>query len=404
MPESSYPDPRLAADLDAVDAALDGRRVEADRQSLAELAVLLRDERPAVDAETARRLDERFAAARRQSPPAAGRRRRLWAAVTRGGRTWWPAATAVACVLLAAVVVFDQLRGAAPLGEERMPEAGATAARPGEERSAPDVRRAERAAGEDMAGSGAAAPMPPAVPGGTVSDPTDASRRRLVERSAFLTLTTGPGDLTDVASRIVRATDDAGGYVASSTVGEAAGRTGGASFELRVPARELPKTLAALSRLADVTERSETTRDITADAGRTSRRIEELRAERRGLLRALERAAGPGEAARIRARLRVVARRTAAERSAGRRLRSRAAFATVSVHLVADADAGGAGGDGRWTPGDAVKTAVRVLEVAAGVAVVAAALALPLGLVAVALAWGARLAARRRRVRLPDAG
>ena len=61
-----------------------------------------------------------------------------------------------------------------------------------------------------------------------------------------------------------------------------------------------------------------------------------------------------------------------------RRVDNRASYANVSVTLVADRSGGAAiGDDGRWTPGDAFADAVRVLEVAAGVALLVLAIALP---------------------------
>jgi hypothetical protein len=406
MSDSASRKTRIVEDLDVIDAALAGRATAPGDRPLADLALLLRDERSTPDAEAAHRLDERLAASLAESRQRGRRPQpRRWA-IAGVRRTWWPALAAVACVLLAAVFVLDGMRNSAlpgrvgasddAAGGRALPSAGSEAARP-------EAAGGSTAQSADPAAREATAPGVAAPPVGSLSDPTDLRERRLVERSAFLTLTTKPEDLADVASRIVRATDDAGGFVASSTVGETADDAGGGSFELRVPVRELPRTLAALSRLAQVSERSQSTRDVTADAGRTARRVAELRAERRGLLRALERAESANEAARIRARLRVVARRTQALRAAGRRLRDRAAFATISVSLVADADAGAGIGDGRWTPGDAVRTAIRVLEVAVGVALVAAALAVPLGLVAAAALLTSRVVTRRRRSRVLDA-
>ena len=408
MPDAPPPDPRMLGDLDAIDAVFDGRAVDAEHRPVADLAVLLRAERPTLDPQALRRLDKRFAGSLADSrrPSSVGRRWRARRSRALGSRrAWWPALAAVACVLLAAVVVLAELQRGALLdpASPGSGSAGGAAAMRGQEEAALQADRAAPAAEAGSAVPEAADPVGPAGLGGAPGDPTDARERRLVERSAFLTLSTTPDDLADVASRIVRTTDEAGGYVASSTVGETADDRGGADFQLRIPARELPRTLAALSRLAQVTERSESTRDVTADAGRAARRLAELRAERRGLLRALERAESAGESARIRARLRVVARREAAVRAADRRLRSRAAFATISVSLVADADAGSAVADGRWTPGDAVRTAVRVLEVAVGVALVAAAMAVPLGFVAVGALLVSRLASRRRRSRVLDA-
>ena len=52
---------------------------------------------------------------------------------------------------------------------------------------------------------------------------------------------------------------------------------------------------------------------------------------------------------------------------------------------------------GAWTPGDAFDDALRVLEVAAGVAVIAAAIAAPAALIAWLLGWPARRGVTRRR-------
>jgi uncharacterized iron-regulated membrane protein len=87
-----------------------------------------------------------------------------------------------------------------------------------------------------------------------------------------------------------------------------------------------------------------------------------------------------------------------------RRVNNRAAFSTVSVTLVADRDAGASGGeDDDWTPGDAAKDALRVLEVAAGVALIVLAVVLPLALLAALAAIAARWTRRRRREQALDA-
>jgi hypothetical protein len=71
---------------------------------------------------------------------------------------------------------------------------------------------------------------------------------------------------------------------------------------------------------------------------------------------------------------------------------------------VADRDgsAGPSDDGGRWTPGDALADSLRVLEVAAGIAVIVLAIALPLALLAAIAAGGARLARGRRRERALD--
>ena len=101
----------------------------------------------------------------------------------------------------------------------------------------------------------------------------------------------------------------------------------------------------------------------------------------------------------IRARLEIVSREISSARRSLRRVNNQANFADVSVQLVprsSDVD------EGAWTPGDAFDDAVRVLEVGAGVLVIASAVLLPIALVWL-LAWlGRRTAVRRRRERALD--
>jgi hypothetical protein len=178
----------------------------------------------------------------------------------------------------------------------------------------------------------------------------------------------------------------------------------GGSFELRVPVARLDKAVADLSRLAEVRERTQSSRDITAETVSARERLREARREREGLLRALARATTLNETEAVKARLRDVNRQIATARASLRRVVNRATYANLSVALVAER--GGAAGpiedDGRWTPGDALRDSVRVLEVAAGIAVIALAIALPLGLLAGLAALLARTLGHRRRERALD--
>src|SRR5215213_8616867 len=100
MPEMT---PEIERELAALDDALAGRRVAPDLTELGELALALRDERPAIDAGFATRLDER---ARRGFSDEEPRRAGV------SGRRWWSAlvsapafATALAVGLVALVLV-----------------------------------------------------------------------------------------------------------------------------------------------------------------------------------------------------------------------------------------------------------------------------------------------------------
>ena len=195
-----------------------------------------------------------------------------------------------------------------------------------------------------------------------------------------------------------------GGFVVSSTVNSSQGGGGGA-FELRIPTRNLDAAMAALSRLGRVRERAQRSQDITALAVSARSRLQDARTERKSLLRQLADAVTLTETESIRARLKLVSQEIERARAEVRRVNNRAAFSTVSVTLIADSSAGapGAGEDDNWTPGDAAEDALRVLEVAAGVALIVLAVALPLALLAGMAAIAARWTRRRRREHALDA-
>jgi hypothetical protein len=233
------------------------------------------------------------------------------------------------------------------------------------------------------------APSPPlpAVPSSTP---------RKVQRAAELTLTPAPDEVQDTADGVVRETQAAGGYVQTSSI-----RTrddgGSASFTLRVPSAKLDDTLAALSRLAHVGALSQSSTDITAQTASAADRLSDARAERRALLAALGRATTDRQIASLKARLRDNRSEIARRQGALDAQRRRADLATVSVEIDSAGQAATPADDGAWTPGDALRDAGRVLEVAGGVALIALAVLAPLGVLAALALLGARAVRRRRR-------
>jgi hypothetical protein len=214
-----------------------------------------------------------------------------------------------------------------------------------------------------------------------------------------------PSQLDTVADRIVQTADSNGGFVVSSSVNTSQDG-GGGDFLLRVPSARLDTVLGQLSRLAHVRERRQATQDIPAQHTSARDRLENARAERSGLLRRLARAITDAEAASIKAQLRDVSARIGRAKADLARVDNRASFSNVAVSLAADPRAsapGSKGGDNRWSPGDAARDAVRVLEVAAGVALIALAIGVPLGLLVLAGVLTARWSARRSRRRALDA-
>jgi hypothetical protein len=202
----------------------------------------------------------------------------------------------------------------------------------------------------------------------------------------------------------VRTVDRFGGIVASSAIGSDES-SGEATFELRIPTGRLDDALAALSKLGHVAQRRQSLVDITRSFTSVQDRLSDARAERRGLLRALAGAATQRQVDSLRARLRDVRSRIARRSGDLDALRRRADQSRVSVTVRADGrrPGAGAGSGGSWSPSDAARDALRVLEVIAGVALVALAVLAPLALLAALVALGVRSGRRRRRKGALDA-
>jgi Domain of unknown function (DUF4349) len=404
MPDLS---PDVERELEALDDALAGRRVAPDLTELGELALLLREDRPQPTDGFGRSLDnrvERGFPGRDPRTRASGRRWLTW-------QGWMaPALGVTATAVLVAVIAVSGPHGgesgggggAASTAEESSGAGGAAAAG-GARSSAEDA--AGGGSGGDEAASAAPAPqsVAPAPSPGTPG--VDGREQRKVERSASLTLATRPRYIDGVSARIQEVTREQGGFVVTSSVSSSTGG-GGGTFELRIPTRNLDDAIAALSRLAAVRERAQRAQDITAQSVSARSRLKDAKTERQSLLKQLADATTVPETESIRARLRLVSAEIERARAEVRRVNNRAAFSTVAVTLVADRSAAAPGAEeenGSWTPGDAAHDALRVLEVIAGVALIAAAIAVPLALVGLLAATGLRFTRRRRREHALDA-
>jgi hypothetical protein len=400
----------LTRELAALDDALAGRPVDADLADLAELATLVRDERPEPGPAFTRSLDWRV----ERGFPRAGKRRL-------SGITW-PKITLPALGMAASVLLVVVIATSVPGDSDEEGGSGggsvATTAEPGSasgdggsaasgDESAARKESAPSAADAIEPDTGAGAPAP-AVVGPLPIPPeprpnADRRGRRSVERSAQIVTATPPREVDRAASRIIRVADDLGGYVVASQV------TSGSSgeFELRVPERRLQRALSRLSGIGKVRERTQSSQDITAAVVSVEERLKDARTERRSLLRQLAKAATPNQTESIRGRLRLVSQQIAAAKRDLRRVKTRASYSTIAVQLLADRRAASDDDEeddsAGWTPGDALDDAVRILEFSAGVLLVAGALLLPVGLVALLVWLALRQAAQRRRERALDA-
>jgi hypothetical protein len=364
-------DPAVAAELEALEAALAG-----DAAAEPELAALVRDvraEAPAMAPEFRARLDRRVE--RRFERPLP---RRRFASV----RPLIPALGVAGCVLAAIVAVA--LTAGGGTNDSASSGAGGRPLVTTQNESADAAK-----SGSAGSGGGSASSSTPSL-----AAPVAPARQRRVERSTRLELTTT--DVQKASDGVVRATQAAGGFVQSSQVATGDGRST-ASFVLRVPTNRLDDALARLSKLGHVKSLQQSADDITGAYDGASARLAEARAERRGLLRALAKATTAQEISSLRSRIADNRRELQRYQREFNAVRNRANFATVGVDVTGVArKQTAAPGHGSWTPGDAAHDAVRVLEVSAGVALIALAVLVPLGLVGAAGGFAA-LALRRRR-------
>jgi hypothetical protein len=398
--------PDAERELEAIDHALDGRRVAADLTELGELALLLREDRPRPTDGFRRDLDSRVARGFPGRDPRARASARRWF-------TWhdWMGPGLAGALAVGLVALVVALPGGSD--DEDAAGGGGSVAMSQESGDSSGAAAPQAAAEDNAAGSAGeeaeslAAPDEQAVPPAPAqgSPRTDGRDERKVERSASLRLAAPPRAIDRVSGEIQEVTQQYGGFVVASTVSSS--RTGGGgTFQLRIPARNLDDAMTALARLAAVRERSQRSEDITAQAVSARSRLQDAKAERTSLLKQLADADTLLESESIRARLRLVSREIEQARADVRRVNNRASFSTVAVTLVADRTAAAPGAeedDGAWTPADAWNDALRVLEVIAGIALIALAIALPLLLVGALAALALRILRRRRREHALDA-
>jgi hypothetical protein len=188
------------------------------------------------------------------------------------------------------------------------------------------------------------------------------------------------------------------GYVNNSTVTAAGGPGAYARFELTVPSDLLPSAMTQLSELryARVVSRTDTSNDVTNQWGSTSAQLARARALRTSLLGQLQNAVSQSQIDAIKARLADVDARISRAETALRSLGHRVSYSQISLTVDERVPVPLSHRSHGFTLGKAAHDAGRVLEVAAGVALIALAVLVPLSLV-VALLWWAAMAARRRR-------
>jgi hypothetical protein len=452
--EDELIDPEIAEQLDAIDATLAGDPVDPRFAEIAELALLLaasRPEppRPEFAAELDRRVQARFRAA---AEPAAR------SGSPDGARAWWrvapwlgAAGTALAAVV-AAVVVVTAVGGtpatrdlsAANHGREglavRQSAASAAAQSPPSAKAAAPLRNgahqsvvpaqaatssAPGAGGAASAGStpttattvtdgaGAtvnaptfAAPLTitPSPPAATPSPAPVPNGRRIVQ-SSTLALGAPAKRIDAVAQEIFNVVAQVNAIVQRSNVVSTGGLDANAQFQLRVPSSELATALTLLSRLryASVISRTDATQDVNSPYLSGQRDLAAAERTRAALRVQLAAATTDTEIAALKTKLVAVnaeiARDSAALTSLNRRIAYSQVYVSLQASTVTPVAGDSGGGFGLHQAGH---DAIRVLEVSAGVALIALAVLLPLALLAALAWWIAAATQRRRRERALD--
>ena len=252
------------------------------------------------------------------------------------------------------------------------------------------------------AGGGAAAEQAPessvsptpAVPPQTTDRSFAPGRERRIERSARMSLQVPDDRLEKAGQGIVDTAERYRGYVLSSSLGTGQDEDGG-TYELRVPAADLRDALRDLGRLGTVRSQSQNGQDVTAGYVSATDRLQSARAERRSLLRRLERSGTDTQTEALRRQLELNAQQVSSLRGQLRDLRVRTDYAAVSVTLSSRDDGAATGGSGDGL-GGALDDALGSLSDSVELLVRALGVAIPVGVLAL-LAWLAARTVRRRR-------
>jgi Domain of unknown function (DUF4349) len=241
---------------------------------------------------------------------------------------------------------------------------------------------------------------------GTVVRPFDKAASpvtgRKIERSAYVTLGTKPGEVAGAAARVYEAVHAANGVVLHSKVQSGSSGATGAYFELLIPSAKLDDALSAFSQIAEVRERHDATNDITAPTVGAAEELRDSNASIEGLLKELGDTETEAERESVEARLREERGRHASIRARLDHLDKRASMSEVTVRIVTDHGAGvtpPSKDGGSWGVGDALHDAGHILTIAAGVALIGLAILGPIALIALAFWLANRFRVRRLRER-----
>ena len=226
--------------------------------------------------------------------------------------------------------------------------------------------------------------------------PAGGQEERKVERDAQMTLAAPADEVQDVTNEAITVVESNRGTVESSQTSGTEDQAR-ATLQLVIPTRTLDTTLDQLSDLADVKSLSEGTVDITRPFVDAKDELAGLRAERVALINQIQAADTEEELDQLRARLDDLLNAIAQARADFDNIQRRAALSNVTLQITSEgAD------EGDWSFDEAIDDAGRVLEVGAGIALIAGAVLLPLALVGAIIYFVMSAARNRARERALD--
>jgi len=441
-------DPMIAEELDAIDATLAGDPVDPRFAELAELALLLAAERPdGPRPEFAHELDRRVQARFRRAgggpvasgsggSAAGGAGAGSWRARARA--PWWhltpalgAAGTALAAVVIGVAVfageggsspvapatTFNSLHAGAPGVVKAAPARTPAPAKaavgrgtaaltvPGDAQAPVSHSPATSSAASTNSSGASYGVSVPGSSSGSVGSPapTPVPNGRKITQSSMLQLGAPAKRIDAVAQEVFDVVGAVQGIVDSSTVSSTGEPGATAQFQLRIPSTSLPLALSELSRLryANVIARTDNTQDINSSFVSADREIANARSALAKLRAKLAAATLDTEIATLRAQIAAENATIKQAQASLRSLNRRVDYSRVDVGIQANLGGGGGGGGGGTSGGggfglrQAGHDAVRVLEVSAGVALIALAVMVPIGLLA-ALGWWLGLTVQRR--------
>lgn len=414
-------DPEIEASLDAIDATLAGEPVDPRFAELAELALMLADERPVPSERFAREMDARVQSKFALQPGPLG----VPTAPARRGRRWnWGVigggalATGIAGVLAALVVVLGNSGGNSSMSSSTSASFGAVSSSSAESPT-PPLTSAAASSASGSAGSVHRAPSSKALgtnqgllnaaPGATYAPqgaPAPTANGRVMVQSAQLDLGAPANRVDAVAQEVYNVVGQASGIVDKSTITQTGGMDGYAQFQLRIPSGALAQTLSRLSELpgSTVLSRTDNTQDVNDQWISAHRKLSDDKALRAALLKQLAAATTTGEIDSLQARIHDVEGAIASDEGAINSLSAQINYSrvsvTISAHPLPPAPVKHHHSAGFL--GHSAHIAGRVLVVAAGVALIALAGLVPVGLLAALVAWIAFTLRRRRREQALD--